>query len=126
MVTSAQPVVYVAPSEHRTAQLQCNVRGFPDTIRWVKDGVEISEAHSRYMSRREVQEDQGIIEAHFDIPAVQESDYGSYTCKVNNSFGSNHITIRLAGEDIVGLMCGHCENIVGLMWGHCEYIAYLM
>jgi hypothetical protein len=101
LVTAAESVVYVASSQYKIAQLQCDVRGFPDTVSWMKDGVPITELHpdaTRYMWRREVQEDQGIIEAHFDIAAVRETDYGTYTCKANNTFGSHDATIQLIGE----------------------------
>ena len=106
-MTPAQPVVYVPPSQYKIAQLQCNIRGFPDNINWLKDGIPIVETHpdsTRYMWRREVQEDQGIIEAHLDISAVSVMDYGTYTCKVNNTFGSHDASIVLAGKLIIGRM----------------------
>ncbi|XP_060078251.1 kin of IRRE-like protein 1 isoform X2 [Ylistrum balloti] len=87
-----------------SARLECLVRSVPTPtkIKWERNNVEIDYANSGRYSELEEPLADGVKHM-LQIMQVQESDFGQYNCSVENSRGSDLITITLLEKDILPL-----------------------
>ncbi|KAK3756903.1 hypothetical protein RRG08_009445 [Elysia crispata] len=81
----------------RAAKIACWFRGFPnsDENAWTKDGHKLKENLSKLSMNMDQRYHTGITSYRLKIANVVESDYGDYSIRVSNKFGSTSCFVRL-------------------------------
>ena len=89
--TADTPRPRVGQAKGYNANLQCHVQGNPiPKITWTKNGREISSAIPRSSTNE-------FVHSHY-INLIGTSDYGFYSCRVQNKYGTSEAVIELFGN----------------------------
>lgn len=76
------------------ANLMCTIQAHPSpTIQWVKNGENIHNGYNFKISHFASEDD--YITSSLKIYYVYEEDYGEYSCKAGNRYGSKNATMEL-------------------------------
>ncbi|WAQ96329.1 IGDB2-like protein [Mya arenaria] len=81
----------VLPGMNVDTLLYCQFRGFPDVVSWTKDSQALQK-DSYFVKQLLHNTNNGTTTSELQIRDVVTEDFGNYTCKGTNSFGSGMIT----------------------------------